>query len=216
MCFLSKAVLVAVFPAASFAATITYTSSASFFAALGASPFTTETYESLLLNSVITNGSTVDGLTYTGLPRNGGRIDNLYNSFGNQSLAISGNPDFFLASEGFSVTFPFQVRAVGIFFNGGPSPANVLQINTAAGSAGNGTVYDASTLYFVGLISTTSFSSATFLGTGGASSGYNVDNLTYAGAAEARVPEPATLGMFALGAIGLLVLKMRHSARQPG
>src|SRR5260370_30393800 len=87
-------------PVAGISGTVTYTSSTSFFTAPGANPFTTETYEGLTLNSVIPNGSTVDNLTYTGFPRQGGRIDNTYNRIGNQSLAVQRTPNFFLASEG--------------------------------------------------------------------------------------------------------------------
>ena len=47
------------------AATITFTDSAAFFAALGANPFTTETYEGLAVNSTIATGATVNGITYT-------------------------------------------------------------------------------------------------------------------------------------------------------
>lgn len=180
------------------ASVITYTSSAAFFAALGGAAVTTETYEGLALNSVIANGHTVNGLTYTGFPRDGGRIDNLFNRIGNQSLAVEGSPNFFLPEEGFSVSFPEAVNAVGIFFNIGLSPVDTLRIVTAAGSAGNGAAYDTATLYFVGLIADSPFLTASFEGVTGITTGFNVDNLSYV-----RVPEPATIALLGLALAGL-------------
>jgi hypothetical protein len=186
------------------ASVITYTSSAAFLAALGEATVTTETYEGLALNSVIANGDTVNGLTYTGFPRGGGRIDNLFDRIDNQSLAVEalaveGSPNFFLPGEGFSVGFPEAVNAVGIFFNVGLSPVNTLRIVTAAGSAGNGAAYDIRTLYFVGLIADSLFLTASFEGVTGITTGFNVDNLSYA----ALVPEPATIALLGLALAGL-------------
>ena len=95
--------------------------------------------------------------------------------------------------------------AIGVFFNVSPSAPNSLFIQTAAGTAGNGPGYDQSTLYFVGLISDSPFSSARIGATVNAQSGFNLDNLTLATAAT-PVPEPAS--MFLLGS-GLLALRMR-------
>lgn len=195
-----KLVVVAVFLATcsavtARAATITYTNSAAFFAALGANPSTTETYEGLTLNSIIADGSTVNGITYNSFPANtDGRIDTLYNRIGNQSLALQRGADnaaFFFGGDFMTVTFPFAVNAVGIFFNANTTPLNSLQIQTAVGNAGNGSVYDQSTLFFVGLISDTSFNSATIGGIAGASA-FNLDNLTYVQGQSVPVPDPAS------------------------
>jgi hypothetical protein len=186
-----------------FGAIISYTSSADFLTALSGRTVSVEDFESQTLNSVITNGSTVNGLTYSGLPGDGGRIDNLYNRLGNQSLAVQRNSNnFFLPGEGLTVGFGGQVDAVGIFFNVSQSLANTLQVITSAGTAGNGATYDTSTLYFVGLISDTPFSSANFTGVTGISSGFNVDNITFA-----RVPEPTTVALLGLGLLGLASIR---------
>lgn len=192
------------------ATSVSYTSSAAFLSALGASAIT-ETYEGLALNSLIATGSTVDGLTYAAFPAGtSGRIDNLYNRIGNQSLALqrgNDNTSFFFAGDSMTVTFPFAVDAVGIFFNVGQSPVGSLTITTSAGSAGNGPAYDQSTLYFVGLISDTPFASATFAGGLNITSGFNLDNLTYAHA----VPEPASLLLLGTGIVGFVARRRRKA-----
>jgi hypothetical protein len=195
------------------ATSVSYTSSAAFLSALGASAIT-ETYEGLVVNSLIATGSTVDGLTYTAFPAGtSGRIDNLYNRIGTRSLALqrgNDNTAFFVAGDSMTVTFPFAVKAVGIFFNVAESPEDSLTVTTTAGSAGNGPVYDQSTLYFVGLISDTPFLSATFAGGLDINSGFNLDNLTYAGAA-AAVPEPASLLLLGTGIAGLVARRRRKA-----
>lgn len=193
------------------AATITFTSSAAFFAALGATPYTTETYEGLPAGSTIPAGATVNGITYTAFPAgSSGRIDTIFNSFGAQSLALTGSQDFFLPGQFIDVSFA-PATAVGVFFNVSLSPPNSLFIQTAVGTAGSGPAYDQSTLYFVGLISDSPFSSARIGSTTDAQSGYNLDNLTLATGAT-PIPEPAS--MFLLGS-GLLALRMRARRSRP-
>jgi hypothetical protein len=196
------------------AAAITFTSSADFFAALSGASLTTETYEAATLDSLIADGGTLDGLAYDFPNGVQGRIDNLFNRFGNQSLAAQ-RPDapqsFFFAGDRVVVTFPAPVRAFGIFFNVGISPAASLFATTSGGDTAStgGPSYDSATMYFAGLIADTAFGSVTFGGLPTITSGYNVDDLTY-GLPGAAVPEPGTLALSALGAAAFLAARRRR------
>jgi hypothetical protein len=218
----------------------TYTDSAAFFAALGSTPFTTETYEgpaaNTLLGAMGSNTGSLNGLNYLfssptfGGSQGQGRIDNIYNSFGSQSLAIwranpvgaeGGNPNASYFYPGESVTISRQnngpIYAIGAFFNGstnGPGatiPGDFF-IQTPVGTAFNannpvlGNGGPNPSMFFVGLISSTPFNSATLGFTfREAANGGNIDNLTLTGqpVVGAAVPEPATLlvlsGLLAVG-----------------
>jgi PEP-CTERM motif len=193
------------------ATTITYTSSAAFFAALAGGSVTIETYQGLPANSTIADGTTVNGITYDSFPAGtDGRVDKPLDSDGNQLLALvrpgGVGGDFFFPGEGMTVTFPFAVNAVGILFNVGISPVNSLQVLTAVGNAGNPVAYDQPFYYFVGLISdSATFNSATFRGLDTITTRFRLDNLSFGNAvAAAAVPEPTTLLLFGAGVLVLI------------
>ncbi|MDX1961927.1 MAG: hypothetical protein SFX18_02160 [Pirellulales bacterium] len=196
------------------AATSTYTSSADFFTALGATPFVTETYESYPINSTIPAGTLLNGINYDSFPIGAdGRVDNNYNRLGDASLALQRGLNsfaFFFPGESFSVTFENPVYGVGIFFNVVESPVDSLFINTPVGNAlTGGATYDQGTLYFAGLISDTPFSSVTIGGDATIGSGYNVDNLTYV---TNPIPEPSAW-MVTAGLLGLACWVRRGATR---
>ena len=192
------------------AATITYTNSAAFFAALGATSFTTETYEGLAPNTTISAGQTVNGITYTSFPPGtSGRIDNVFGKIGDRSLALTGSQGFFFPGQSMDVSFA-PTTAIGVFFNVSVSLFNSLFIETAVGTAGNGLAYDQSTFYFVGLISDTPFSSARIGSTTSAGSGYNLDNITRAAIPTTPVPDPASTMVL----LGSALLALRLSTRR--
>jgi hypothetical protein len=203
----------------------TYTHSAAFFTALGSTPYLTETYENIAFNTVIHPGDTLNGITYNSFPAPlGGRIDHIYWSLGDAGLALERAPDknknpqdFFKQGESFSVTFPWEVTAVSIYFIANPTTGNDLFIATPEGTAWTGgTVanYDvtffnsngssAGGAFFAGLISDTPFTTATF-GSRSAPYGsvFTVDNLTY-------TPVPGTLLLLGSGLAGLGLFRLRR------
>ena len=185
----------------------TYTSSASFYSSLAARGITPtiEGYQSYAANSLITAGTTLNGVTYTSFPAGtSGRIDTLYNNIGGRSLGLQRGTDatsYFFAGDSLSVTFTQPTFEIGIFFNSDvTSTTSDLYINTAVGSATNGgpaTNFDQSTLFFVGLISTTAFTSAT-IGEVSTAKSFNLDNLTFGGSV---VPEPSSLALTAIAGL---------------
>ncbi|PSB04590.1 PEP-CTERM sorting domain-containing protein [Merismopedia glauca] len=192
------------------AAIFTFTRSADFFDTLDTAPRLTETFEGVPSDTIISPGTTLNGITYQSF--NGtlaGRIDGNFNRFGNGSLAAERDGDlatidFFNAGESFSISFAQPVYAVGIFFNASPTFNNSdFYIETSVGIAitgGDISNYDIDTFFFAGLVSDTPFTTAT-IGSQSSGSSYNVDNLTYATSAES-VPEPATiLGSLIVGSI---------------
>ena len=196
------------------AATITYTDSAAFFAALGATPFTTETYEGLPVDSTIPAGATVNGITYTSLPSGtSGRIASNYGAIDALSLASTGTPgisDFFFPGQSVDVSFA-PTTAIGVFINVGASPSGSLFIQTAVGTAENDQpTTNQQTLNFLGLISDSPFSSARIGVTTSATSGYNLDNLTRAAIPTTPVPDPASTMLL----LGSTLLALRMGARR--
>lgn len=186
------------------AAVTAYTSSADFLAALSGVPTVTEDYESYPLDSTIAPGATLNGVVYLSFPgAEIGRIDNNYNRIGDQSLASTPALGFFPSDSFLEVGFTSPIFALGIFFNIGVSGSDTMGILTPVGIAGTGgPVYDQSTLYFAGLISDTPFDYA-LIGTGPeVTTGFNLDNLTYAVAS----PVPDQSGLAGTIALAGLVL----------
>jgi hypothetical protein len=197
----------------SFGGVTVYTSSSKFFDAVANAHSTIENYEGIPINTLIPPGSTLDGITYVSFPAGAqGRIDNLYNHFGNAGLSLKrgfNNTGYFLPGDSFTVSFPEPVSIFGIYFNVSKSPGGSLYVNTPAGNVKTGgPVYDTSTFYFAGLVSDTLFSSATIGGTGNLGSGFNVDNLVVG----IFVPEPSTIMLLAIALPGLLLASRLRKA----
>jgi hypothetical protein len=167
---------------------MTFTSSAAFNLALGGSPVKIEGWDTYALNSTIANGTTLNGVTYNAFPGGTlGRIDNQFNHFGTQSLALrrasdpNPNKSFFNPGDLLSISFAKPIYVLGIFFNANFTSAGSLGIlSTPIGTVTTGgPTYDTGTFYFAGLISTTPFTTATIGSNTKRSSSFNLDNLTF-------------------------------------
>lgn len=203
------------------AAQATYTSHSAFLAALGGAP-QVESFDYLARDTRIAAGTTIGGVTFTSFPvGTSGRVDAKYLHLGTHGLGVhdpyDASFDYFAPDETFSVSFATPVRAVGIFVNALPSPAGSFGIVTPVGTAASAATYSLGGLYFVGLLSTTTFTTATIGGlSGSGASGFTVDQLYYLPFVDpvpviepveprdidtpaTTTPEPATLALVLLG-----------------
>lgn len=196
------------------AQTTFYTSSAAFNTAISAEVQFTEDYESQVLDSLIASGDTVNTITYDSFPMGtNGRIDNIYNKFDNQSLALERGGDFtsfFFSGESVTVTFSTPVHAVGVFFNANLTATPDFFINSTVGTATTGGTYDQGTFYFAGITSSTAFNTVTIGSVNVGSAVFNLDNLTIATTFSA-VPEPGTVGLLVgAGVVGVCIVARRR------
>jgi hypothetical protein len=179
------------------ATTWSFTSSSAFNLALIGRPVTIEGFENYAANFAIPAGTVLNGVRYNSFPGSTlGRIDNNYNHFGTQSLALkrasdpNPNKSFFNPGESLSISFIAPVYAMGIFFNANfTNPGSLGILTTPVGTVTTGgTPYDVGTFYFAGIISDVPFSTVTIGSNSKSSSSYNLDNLTFTHAA-AAVPD---------------------------
>jgi hypothetical protein len=200
------------------AAVTTYTDSAAFTAGLGGFAVATENYAGFTAGQLINAGDSFNGLTYSAFTSGpsgtllSGDVTNQFNSFSGLSLGgrQSGGAQFFFGGDSFTVTFATPVKAIGVFFNVNPNSGN-YGISTSVGTAVTGSAnYDTSTFVFAGLISTTSFSSATIYSTDATYGVYNIPEIV-----TAAVPEPSALAMGLLGmaSVAGAVLRSRRIVR---
>lgn len=209
--FPALAVLVLLLVAAPvFAGATTYTTESSFAAAT--TGLTTENFDGAALGSVT---GPIDGLTFTANIAGGGMLS-IANTFdttsGTQYLGSSLPGNSFASQDNFTVTLPSASTAVGMYLLiGGPLSGDDFTLSVAGGDAMNSavpeeTLGDGTIVYFLGLTSTTPFTSATLGLTtpAGAADGpyWNVDDLSYGtanGSMTPPVPEPSSLLLLGAG-----------------
>lgn len=201
------------------AATTTYTSSADFDAAT-AGHQTIEDFSSGTAGETIPNGGVFDGATYTtagGSTLDGTIITNQFNSFSGLSLGgdqSNGAAQFFFSGDSVTVTFAAPVFAVGVFFNVNQGSGNFVLTAAGATVSTGSAVYDTSTFVFDGLVSDTSFTTATFSSNdgGAGTASYNIPEIITEAAGPA-VPEPAIWAMMLMGFGGLGAMLRRRRER---
>ena len=199
------------------ASTMTFTDHATFLAALPG-PASILDFDSLAAGTLLSSGTTTDGVTFT--YDIAGETMKIVDAFdttspGN-SLGLTGGDDAFLDGDAFDLGFDQEVNALGMFFiTSDPALAGEIQLSASVGTALNaGTesfiLSDGGSGYFVGLISTDSFSTASigFAADGEINFAYNVDDIT-----TAAVPEPSTFLLLGTGVLGLIAYRRkRHAA----
>ncbi len=186
-------------PGSAAALTTTYTDESLFVAALPG-PGTTLDLESLAPGTLLPSGSTVGDLTLTyaiaGLTAK--VTDSFDTTSGGNSLGLTGGDDAFLDGDELDFAAATILHAIGMYFiTTDPALAGEIQVVTSAGTASNsatsnGVLPDGGITYFVGLISTDSFTAAgvRFAADGEVNFAFNIDDVTYV------VPEPTTLTLW--------------------
>lgn len=218
-----------------FATTVTYTTLASFQGATTGA--VTANFDGVAAPLVINNGDTVDGIKFTS-SIGGGNQFAVYTDFGTGFSTTSGfnylgtmDPSTIgslFGSDSFTMTFSSPITALGLYIiNGDPVlAANTFTLDIGVGSVLNSGTADINPLpdgltqaYFLGITSTTPFSTATLgptvLGPDGSGPLWNVDDVVMATAngntpPPPQVPEPGTLVLMATG-LGALVRRVRKA-----
>lgn len=195
------------------AASVTYTTDASFAAAAGGG-LTSEGFE-----TAVAGGTTVTfpGGTFTCsgasyCPSFFG-VSTLYHDTGFQSI-------FFATPDTATFTFSAAITAFGIAIGGagdvapitlGAQLSNGDSVSALTNYTGPFTVFGTNRQYF-GVISTLPFTSITFTGSN-SGDGIFFDTMTYGTAGPSGVPEPGSLGLLATGLAGLIFGARRMRSR---
>lgn len=175
----------------------TFRDSAKFLAALNGRSVTTQGFEAAPYGTIIPDGSQFGGLTwyFNAGENGGGLVANTYYIIDTQGLFLErdgnegpGPGDYFYSGESVTVTFPDAVNAVGIFINANAFDVpDFVYLHTSQGSAYSGGLVSEETVYpglfFVGLISDGPITKIAFGVSDAVSTGWNADNLMYAGGA---------------------------------
>lgn len=224
------AIVVALACVPGFASTFTYTTLASFQSATTGA--TTANFDNLTAGTVIFtgNGSGVaDGITFNGTIAGGDQELVIQDLFDTTSGAnYLGTTDVttgaLFGTDSLTMTFGSPTTALGLYILGGNLfDAGTFTLNIGVGTALNSatpdlTLGDGTEAYYLGITSTTPFSSATLsptvlANTVGDGPLWNVDDIATAtanGPPPSPVPEPGTLGLTAIG-LGALVWRRKKA-----
>jgi len=199
------------------AAFTTYSSQASFLSALGAAPTITHDYDSQVAGSLIGDGDTLNGATYSyTLSRAGNpsiQIDNFFDTTSASNyLGTNDGSGAFVGGDAFTITFDQAMHAIGLYvISADFILANDFTITTSSGQTANNIATSDVMLsdgdaYFIGLTEddfSLGFNSI-MLSSFEAEYLFNVDDITVA-----PVPLPAAVWLFGSGLLGLVGISRR-------
>jgi hypothetical protein len=210
-------VLTSFFASVAHSATTTFTDPVAFAAALP-NQVSTLDFDSETAGTLIPSGSSLDDITFTyaiaGLSLK--VTDAFDTTSGANSLGLTGGDEAMLDGDSITLDTASPVLAMGLFvITSDPALASEIELITSVGTALNSgtelsTLGDGGLIYFLGLVSTTQFSSATldFADDGEINFAYNVDDITTA------VPEPGTLPLIGIGLVVTAVGRRRLAAAE--
>ena len=169
-------------------------------------------------NTVLSNGTTTNGITYQTNSSNSALVTNNWlTSTGANGLGEQGIT-YFNTSDTITFTFAQPLNAFGIDIN---TYTDKL-VGDYTATLSNGSVIDSypdsfpfnSTGEFIGLSDSTSFNSVTITDT--SSESYTLDTLRYVYAPQSSsvVPEPSTVGLMFVGLIAIAVFTIRRRVVQ--
>jgi hypothetical protein len=188
-----------------------FTSSASFSTAIaGMSSIATANFDSDPTGN-ISQGAIVDGIKFN-YNINAGKgslaIVNMFDTTSPKNYLGSDDPTTgaLFGGDSITMTFTSPVNALGLFIIGGPYTAGDFTLAGGTATAVStsvleSTLGDGGQVIFLGITSTTSFSSAMLSLDKSAGELWNVDDITTAagGGGTTTVPEPSTLALMAVG-----------------
>ena len=158
-----------------------YSSSGSFNSAVAsATSKTVEDFGTVTPNTVIPNGTSLDGIIYSfqlseGFPAG---VTTGGNSISGNSLTLVGASTAFLPGDVITMTFPTAVNFVAVFSNTFVPTAYTLTLG-ADSTTNHATTSDTSSFVFTGLISATASTTATFQELTTSSNQYGIPEIIY-------------------------------------